>query len=166
MYGLIGKMRATPGQRDALLAILLDGTDAMPGCLSYVIAQDPADADAIWITEVWTDAASHKASLSLPAVQQAIARARPLIAGFDSHIETVPVGGQGLNLCWRDVQTLHQLAQRVVAELLRRVVVVLHQRVLVVLLVVVFQRLLPLIWHLWGRMQLLPLMTYNQQQNS
>jgi quinol monooxygenase YgiN len=96
MYGLIGKMRATPGQRDALLAILLEGTDAMPGCLSYVIAQDPADADAIWITEVWTDAASHKASLSLPSVQQAIAKARPLIAGFDNHIETVPVGGQGL----------------------------------------------------------------------
>lgn len=96
MYGLIGKMRATPGQRDALLAILLDGTDAMPGCLSYVIAQDPADSDAIWITEVLTDAASHKASLSLPSVQQAIAKARPLIAGFDSHVETVPMGGHGL----------------------------------------------------------------------
>jgi quinol monooxygenase YgiN len=96
MYGLIGKMRATPGQRDALLAILLEGTEAMPGCLSYVIAGDPADADAIWITEVWTDAASHKTSLTLPAVQQAIAKARPLIAGFDSHIETVPVGGHGL----------------------------------------------------------------------
>ena len=98
MYGLIGKMRATPGQRDALLAILLEGTEAIPGCLSYVIAQDPAEADAIWITEVWTDAASHTASLSLPAVQQAIAKARPLIAGFDRHIETVPVGGQGLSL--------------------------------------------------------------------
>ena len=97
MYGLIGKMRATPGQRDALLAILLEGTEDMPGCLSYVIAQDPADADAIWITEVWTDAASHKASLSLPAVQQAIAKARPLIGGFDRHIETVPMGGQGLS---------------------------------------------------------------------
>ena len=96
MYGLIGKMRATPGQRDALLAILLKGTEAMPGCLSYVVAQDPTDAEAIWITEVWTDAASHTASLSLPAVQQAIAKARPLIAGFDSHIETVPVGGHGL----------------------------------------------------------------------
>jgi quinol monooxygenase YgiN len=96
MYGLIGKMRATPGQRDALLAILLEGTEAMPGCLSYVIAGDPADADAIWITEVWTDAASHAASLTLPAVQQAIAKARPLIAGFDSHIETAPVGGHGL----------------------------------------------------------------------
>lgn len=96
MYGLIGKMRATPGQREALLALLLEGTGAMPGCLSYVIAQDPTDADAIWITEVWTDAASHKASLSLPAVQQAIAKARLLIAGFDSHVETIPVGGHGV----------------------------------------------------------------------
>ena len=25
----------------------------MPGCLSYVVARDPTDADAIWITEVW-----------------------------------------------------------------------------------------------------------------
>jgi quinol monooxygenase YgiN len=37
MYGLIGKMTAVPGQRDALAAILLEGTDAMPGCLSYVV---------------------------------------------------------------------------------------------------------------------------------
>ena len=96
MYGLIGKMRATPGQRDALLAILLEGTEAMPGCLSYVIAQDPAETDAIWITEVWTDAASHTASLSLPAVQQAIAKARPLIAGCDGQVETIPVGGHGV----------------------------------------------------------------------
>jgi hypothetical protein len=29
-------------------------------------------------------------------VQQAIAKARPLIAGFDRHVETVPVGGHGL----------------------------------------------------------------------
>ena len=78
MYGLIGKMSAVAGQRDALAAILLDGTQAMPGCLSYVIATDPADADALWITEVWDTAANHKASLALPAVQAAIAKARPL----------------------------------------------------------------------------------------
>lgn len=96
MYGLIGKMLAQPGQRDALIAILLEGIHDMPGCLSYVVARDPRDDNAIWITEVWTDAASHKASLNLPAVQQAIGRARPLIAGFDSHIETQPVGGHGL----------------------------------------------------------------------
>jgi len=97
MYGLIGKMKAVAGQREALATILLQDVGPMPGCLSYVVAHDPGDADAIWITEVWTDAASHKASLSLPAVQQAIAKARPLIAGFDSHVETVPVGGHGLS---------------------------------------------------------------------
>ena len=97
MYGLIGRLRAAPGQRDALLALLLEGSGDMPGCLSYVVARDPADADAIWITEVWTDEASHKASLSLPSVQAAITKARPLIAGFDSQTVTEPVGGIGLS---------------------------------------------------------------------
>jgi quinol monooxygenase YgiN len=96
MYGLIGKMSATPGQRDALAAILLSGTDAMPGCISYVIATDPTDADALWITEVWDSAASHQASLALPSVKEAIAKGRPLIAGFSNRVETVPIGGYGL----------------------------------------------------------------------
>jgi quinol monooxygenase YgiN len=96
MYGLIGKMTAVDDQRDALLAILLEGIADMPGCLSYIVAKDPADANAIWITEVWDSAASHQASLSLPAVQQAIARARPLIAAFGDGVVTEPVGGHGL----------------------------------------------------------------------
>ncbi len=96
MFGLIGKMRAAPGKRDELIKILLDGTGSMPGCLSYIVAADPADADAIWITEVWIDEASHKASLALAEVRAAIARARPIIAGFDSQTRTVPVGGVGL----------------------------------------------------------------------
>jgi hypothetical protein len=37
MYGLISRINAVDGQRDALAAILLEGTKAMPGCLSYVI---------------------------------------------------------------------------------------------------------------------------------
>lgn len=96
MYGLIGKMRAKPGERDALIAILLEGIGAMPGCLSYIVARDPGEADAIWITEVWDSEACHKASLQLPAVQAAIAKARPIIVGFDSHTVTEPVGGHGL----------------------------------------------------------------------
>lgn len=96
MYGLIGKMRAQPGKREELLGLLREATTALPGCLSYIVARDPADTTAIWITEVWTDADSHKASLVLPDVQAAIARARPLMAGFDVQIETDPVGGFGL----------------------------------------------------------------------
>jgi quinol monooxygenase YgiN len=96
MYGLIGKMTAVAGQRDALVAILLEGVAGMPGCLSYVVAHDPADADAIWITEVWDSEASHAASLTLPSVREAIARGRPLIAGFGEHTVTAPIGGHGL----------------------------------------------------------------------
>jgi quinol monooxygenase YgiN len=96
MYGLIGKMTAVAGRRDELAAILLAGTSAMPGCLSYIIANDPADADALWITEVWDSRESHGASLTLPAVKDAIARGRPLIAGFSNRVETTPLGGVGL----------------------------------------------------------------------
>lgn len=96
MYGLIGNARAVPGQREALLAILLEHAGALPGCHSYVVAEDPADPDAIWITEVWDSVDSHRASLALPAVQDAIARARPLLAGFGQRTETRPVGGHGL----------------------------------------------------------------------
>ncbi|MAS13843.1 MAG: antibiotic biosynthesis monooxygenase [Nitratireductor sp.] len=95
MFGLIGKMRAHPGKRDALLEILSKGTASMPGCLSYVIARDPEDSDGIWITEVWDNEDSHKRSLTLPAVQAAIVEARPLIAGFDSSVRTEPVYGIG-----------------------------------------------------------------------
>lgn len=96
MYGLIGKMLAAPGRRDELIAILLDGVAGMPGCLSYVVARDGADADAVWITEVWDSESSHRASLSLPSVRQAIALGRPLIAGFGDSVRTEPVGGHGL----------------------------------------------------------------------
>jgi len=96
MFGLIGKMTATPGQREALIQILLEGTEAMPGCLSYIVARDVKDENAIWISEVWDHQESHKASLKLPAVQAAIAKARPIIAGFGDGVTTEPVGGLGL----------------------------------------------------------------------
>lgn len=96
MHGLLGRMVALPGQRSALIAILLEGVNAMPGCLSYVVAEDPEDADAIWITEVWDSAESHAASLALPVVKDAIRKARPLIAGMDNGRVTRPVGGYGL----------------------------------------------------------------------
>jgi len=103
MYGLIGKLKAIPGQRAALTQILLEGAAGMPGCLSYVVATDPTDGDAVWITEVWERRELHQASLALPAVQQAIAQGRPLIAGFGERFETTPIGGHGLWLSSRPV---------------------------------------------------------------
>jgi quinol monooxygenase YgiN len=96
MYGLIGKFTAVPGARDRLIEAMLREVGALPGCLSYVVARDPADADAIWITEVWVDEQSHKASLAIPAVRALIEVVKPLIAGFGPRYVTEPVGGHGL----------------------------------------------------------------------
>ncbi len=96
-YGLIGKMTAKPGQRDTLIAFLLEGSTAMPGCLSYVVAKDLRESDALWVTEAWDTQAAHDASLKLPNVQSAIAKARPLIAGMGPSYETTPVAGLPLS---------------------------------------------------------------------
>lgn len=97
MYGLIGKIVAVEGRRETLARILLDGTAGMPGCLSYVVAEDSEDDNALWVTEVWEDQEKHRASLSLPGVQAAIEQGRPLIAGFEDRHVTTPLGGQGID---------------------------------------------------------------------
>jgi quinol monooxygenase YgiN len=96
MYGRIGTITTVAGQRDTLVSILIEGTQAMRGCLSYVVAADSSDPNALWITEVWDSPASHRASLMLPAVQTAIGKGKPLIANFGTPIETTPLGGFGL----------------------------------------------------------------------
>jgi len=96
MYGLIGKMMTVDGKRDELTQLLLEAVIRMPGCLSYIVAEDATDANAIWITEVWDTQESHAQSLSLPEVRAAITKARPLIAGFEKGATTRPIGGHGL----------------------------------------------------------------------
>lgn len=90
-YGLIGEMIAAPGKRAELIAILAAGTRDMPGNIAYLIAEDLANPDSIWITEVWSTRTDHANSLKLPAVQAAIASARPLLGGFGKRIETRPL---------------------------------------------------------------------------
>jgi quinol monooxygenase YgiN len=96
MFGMIGKFSAVPGKRDELISLLLGSIEDMPGCLSYVVARDPKDPDAVWISEVWRDKESHRASLGLPSVKAAIQKAMPIIARFDQSVEVEPVGGVGL----------------------------------------------------------------------
>lgn len=96
MYGLIGKIIAKDDRRDELIEILLEGATEMPGCLSYIVAKDAENENAIWVTEAWESKESHQNSLTLPSVKQAIGKGRPLIAAFDEQIETVPAGGHGV----------------------------------------------------------------------
>jgi len=99
MFGLYGKMKAVPGQRDALIAMLMqaaDGLRALDECYVYIINTDPDDPDGIWVTEVWRSQADHQASLTLESTKALIAQARPLIAEISPQITVAPVGGKGL----------------------------------------------------------------------
>ena len=93
MYGLIAKLTLLPGRREEAIALLTGSSSNMPGCFSYVIANDAADENVLWVTEVWESQASHDASLSLRAVQAAIPKVKPLLAKFEKVAETNPVAG-------------------------------------------------------------------------
>jgi len=95
MYGLIVKLTAAAGKRDELIRILKESSANMPGCFSYIVAKDSMDENVIWVTEVWDSAASHDASLSLPAVKNAIPQAKALVSVFDRIAVTTPVWGIG-----------------------------------------------------------------------
>ena len=86
-FELHGIIRAKPGQRGALLAILEDAArnaPSMPGCRSYIVRASPGDEDTIEVDEVWDDQASHDGSLTLDGVRETISRARPHIASMAS----------------------------------------------------------------------------------
>ncbi len=91
MWGMIAKITLQPGKREEMVQILKQSAAEMPGCLSYVVAHDVSNENALWVTELWDREESHKASLSLPAVQAAIPRARPLLANFERIAVTSPV---------------------------------------------------------------------------
>lgn len=90
MYGLIGKLEAAENKRDLLVSILKENETDMPGCLSYVVAPDIDDPNSVWVTEIWRSEQDHQAALGLPSVQDAISRARPIIAGMTRVAETRP----------------------------------------------------------------------------
>ena len=96
MWGLIAKITLLPGRSDEMVEILKESAASMPGCLSYVVAKDASDENTIWVTEVWDSMASHDASLSLPAVKNAIPRGKAIVSNFEKIAVTSPVWGAGL----------------------------------------------------------------------
>ena len=96
VYGLIVKLTVTPGKREDMIQVLRESAGDMPGCMSYIVAKDSGDADALWVTEVWDSVSSHDASLTLPSVRSAIPRGKELVVGFEKVAVTTPVWGTGL----------------------------------------------------------------------
>ena len=97
-FGMYGKITAQPGQRDALVAILLEAAAAMrevPGCEVYIVNVSPTEPETIWVTEVWRSQVDHAAALNRDEAKAQIQRGRPLIAGGE-RIGVLPLVGKGL----------------------------------------------------------------------
>lgn len=97
-YGLHGSFRATPGKADELAGYLLRAAqllEADDDCLLYLVATTD-EPDEVAVTEVWTDEASHDASLHHEGVPELIAEARQVIAGVAGQTRLTVRGGKGL----------------------------------------------------------------------
>jgi quinol monooxygenase YgiN len=92
-------MRTREGHRDEVIEILLGGAEGLrdAGCQLYAVATDPADADMIWVTEIWESSGQHDASLQLPETKAAIGRAMPLLTGEFTRQELNVIGGLGVS---------------------------------------------------------------------
>jgi quinol monooxygenase YgiN len=98
-FGMHDRLKAHPGQGDALEAVLLDAAEALRDddqCLMYLVSRSLENPDDVWVTEFWTSQEAHGASLEREEVRAVIARGRPLIDGAPEATRLRPVGGKGL----------------------------------------------------------------------
>jgi quinol monooxygenase YgiN len=92
MYGLIVKLTSPPGRRAELITLMGgDDSHTIPGCLSFIVAEDAADENVLWITEVWATRAAHEASLQAPPIKSSPTNADTLIAAFEKIATTAPI---------------------------------------------------------------------------
>jgi quinol monooxygenase YgiN len=100
-FAMQARFAARPGEGGAFEAILLEAAASLEdddACLIYAVSRDGEDPDVVWVTEVWSDADAHAASLEDPAARALIARAMPLLAEPPEARLLVPAGGKGVRL--------------------------------------------------------------------
>lgn len=99
MYGRTGTLIAQAGKRQELTKILVRASGLvgdLPGCHLYLVTEDLADDNTIWVMEVWADKEAHAASLQDDRVRALIQEAMPLLSGSPTGSEMRVVGGHGL----------------------------------------------------------------------
>lgn len=82
-FANVGSREARPGQRDAVVAILLRPMPGLAeaGCLFYEVGVNEDSPDTVFVCELWESPEAHRASLQLDIVRSAIAEAMPLLTG-------------------------------------------------------------------------------------
>ena len=82
-FANVGSLETKPGQRDAVLSILVRPMAGLreAGCLLYEVGVNDAVPDTVFVCELWESAEAHRTSLELESVQAAIEEAMPLLTG-------------------------------------------------------------------------------------
>jgi len=100
MYQLQGKLIATKGNGAELAQILLQASELMrnaEGCKLYVIGQEKADENSVFVTEIWESKEHHDNSLKVAGVKELIMKAMPLLDGQPGKGQELEVlGGVGV----------------------------------------------------------------------
>ena len=95
MYGLVVKLTSASGRRAELIEVLGgENSHNVSGCLSFIVGEDSANEDVLWVTEVWESEASHKASLKLPTSMPGLPAIETLVARHEIVAVTKPVQKQ------------------------------------------------------------------------
>ena len=83
VFANAGTLGTLPGKRDELVTHLTRRSSVLSeiGCLAYEVGTNEAEPNTVFVMELWSDAAAHRASLALPDVQASIAEARPMLSG-------------------------------------------------------------------------------------
>lgn len=93
------RMVAVEGRGPELATALLRVADGMAqrrGCLAYVVNAAPDEPDAVWVTEVWSDAGASEEALAQDLGDAGLGTVLELLAQPPEYIEVTPLGGPGL----------------------------------------------------------------------
>ncbi len=97
MWGMIARITTAPGKRDEMISILRGSAANMPGCLSRVVAKDSAEGNKHSLgNRSMGQSDKPRRVLATRLVQDAISRAKPIIANFEKFAATIPVWSTGI----------------------------------------------------------------------
>ncbi len=98
-YASYVRFTARPGQRDALVDLLLQAADSLSAtdtCELYVINVSQDEEDVVWVTEVWDSEQEARAALAVEGASANIQQVLALLATRPEKVTLEPVGGKGL----------------------------------------------------------------------
>ena len=89
-HALINKLTAKPGERDAVVDLLLQSGELFndnAACLLYFVTEAVDDPNVIWVVDLWTSKDAHTEALGDPRLRPYIERTMPLLEGMPEQTE-------------------------------------------------------------------------------